>query len=97
MEGVLRVLLESGPVYVVLAVVLSLLIWDRKQHREERRLHREERESLLAKYDALARKLYEVSMTSIAKDEEVRVVLERVRDDVAEVRAVTVLRPSGRT
>lgn len=85
MESVLSALLKAGPAYLLAAVVLAILVWDRKSHREERK----ERE---VKFDALAEKLYEVSMASVRKDAEVHNVLESVRKDVEEVRKLTLPR-----
>jgi hypothetical protein len=85
MESVLSALLKAGPAYLLAAVVLAIMIWDRRHFREERR----ERE---AKLDALAEKLYEVAMASVKKDAEVHNVLESVRKDVEEVRKLSLPR-----
>ena len=83
MESVLSALLKAGPAYLLAAVVLAILIWDRKAYREERKARE-------AKFDALAEKLYDVSMANVKKDAEVHNVLEAVRKDVEEVRKLTI-------
>lgn len=79
MESVLAAIVKAGPAYLLAAVVLAIMIWDKRVHREERG----ERDR---KIDELAGKLYEVALRSVEKDVEVHGVLESVRRDVEEMR-----------
>lgn len=89
MDGVLSALLEAGPAYLLAAVVLAILVWDRRAAREAERA-REVRDAARNKrLDEVADKLYEVAMTSVARDEQVHATLEAVRRDVEEVRRRT--------
>jgi hypothetical protein len=82
MEKVLTTLLEAGPAYVLAAVLIFILAWDRRATRE-RDAARDKR------MDEIADKLYEVAMKGIARDEQVHGTLEAVRRDVEEVRRRT--------
>lgn len=82
MEGVLATLLKAGPAYLLAAVLLAILVWDRKAHAADRAVWGK-------RTDELADKLYEVAMKSVARDEQVHATLEAVRRDVEEVRRRT--------
>jgi hypothetical protein len=75
MDSLIASLLKAGPAYILAAVLLWILISDRKACRE----HLKERD---AKIDALADKLYEVALEGVKKDTEVLATLEQVRRDV---------------
>lgn len=82
MESVLSVLLKAGPAYFLAAVLLLLLVLDRRASRERD-------DSRDRRLDEIADKLYEVAMKSVARDEQVHGTLEAVRRDVEEVRRRT--------
>lgn len=89
MEGVLSALLKAGPAYLLAAVVLAILVWDRKAAHEAEKA-RDTRDAARDKrLDEIADKLYEVAMKSVARDEQVHGTLEAVRRDVEEVRRRT--------
>jgi hypothetical protein len=86
MEGLLlKALLNAGPAYLLAAVLLAILVWDRKVVRE-RDASRDKR------LDEVADKLYEVAMNSVKRDEQVHGTLEAVRRDVEEVRRAATTR-----
>jgi hypothetical protein len=78
-DSVVATLLKAGPAYLLAAVLLVIMIWDRRTCREERAARD-------AKIDALADKLYDVALQGVRKDTEVLSTLEAVRRDVDEVR-----------
>lgn len=79
MDSVVATLLKAGPAYLLAAVLLAIMIWDRRTYREEKKARD-------AKIDALADKLYDVALQGVKKDTEVLGTLEAVRRDVDEVR-----------
>jgi hypothetical protein len=89
-EGVLSTLLEAGPAYLLSAVLLYMLIQERRTVRERDR----ERDRRL---DEVADKLYEVAISGVKKDEQVHGTLEAVRRDLEEVRKMTVTKLSERS
>ena len=78
-EGVFKALLEAGPAYVLAAVLLVIMVLDRRTTRE-RDAVRDKR------LDEVADKLYDVAMKSVARDEQFHGTLEAVRRDVEEIR-----------
>lgn len=89
MDGVLSALLEAGPAYLLAAVLLAILVWDRRAEREAEKARDLRDAARNRRLDEVADKLYEVAMQSVARDEQVHGTLEAVRRDVEEVRRRT--------
>lgn len=78
MDSLIASLLKAGPAYILAAVLLWILISDRKAFRE----YRKERD---VKIDSNADKLYELATDSVKKDTEVLATLEHVRRSIERV------------
>ena len=89
MQGVLSELLKAGPAYLLAAVLLAILVWDRRAAIVAEKARAKRAEARDKRLDVVADMLYEVAMKSVARDEQVHGTLEAVRRDVEEVRRRT--------